>query len=479
MKVGEILSLNVKYNYEVTGISIDSRSIKKNDIFVCINGYNYNANDYIDEVLSKKVRTIITDNSDYYNKYKSLKINILLVEDVKKTLAYLCNKFYQEYINKISLIGITGTNGKTTVSTLLYKYFRYLGKNIALIGTNGIYINDEYTPSVNTTPDILTIYNVIKKAVEIGCSVLVMEVSSQGIKEGRVIGLDFDISLFTNITLDHMDYHNTFDDYYYTKLLFMSKAKIKIINKDMDRYNNTLRSLDGKIISFGKTSNNYKISNIEYDIENTIFDLLVDDNTFHIQTSLLGEYNVYNVVSFIAIVDVLDLFNQYTLSFLNKKITIDGRLEIINSNKGKFIIDFAHTPDGVDKILTFLNIIRSGRIITVIGMGGNRDKSKRSIVGEILSEKSDVIILTSDNPRNENPVDIINDIKSGIVNKQKNSVYVEADRRKAIKLAYDLSGTEDIIAILGKGNESYISINDEKIPYSDREEVMKLSNRRI
>jgi len=161
MKVGEILSLNVKYNYEVTGISIDSRSIKKNDIFVCINGYNYNANDYIDEVLSKKVRTIITDNSDYYNKYKSLKINILLVEDVKKTLAYLCNKFYQEYINKISLIGITGTNGKTTVSTLLYKYFRYLGKNIALIGTNGIYINDEYTPSVNTTPDILTIYNVI------------------------------------------------------------------------------------------------------------------------------------------------------------------------------------------------------------------------------------------------------------------------------------------------------------------------------
>ena len=256
----------------------------------------------------------------------------------------------------------------------------------------------------------------------------------------------------------------------------MSKAKVKIINNDMDNFSEAYRVLDGKVITFGKKSSNYKFLNMEYDIEQTIFDLLVDNNLFHITTSLLGEYNVYNIASFIAIIDYLDSFNQYTLSFLNKKIIIDGRLEIISSPKGKFIIDFAHTPDGVENVLKYLNIISSGRIITVMGMGGNRDKSKRPIVGEIISKMSDVVILTSDNPRFENPLDIIEDIKKGI--KTNIPVYTEPDRRKAIKLAYNLSSNVDVIALLGKGNESYLIIDDEKIPYSDREEVYKLINKR-
>lgn len=474
MKTEEILQLKLKYNYEVTGISIDSRTIRRNDIFICIKGYNYNGNDYIEDVLDKKVRTIITNDENIYNKYLNHKINMILVEDSVKELAQICKIFYRSYINKISLIGITGTNGKTTVSTLLYKYYRFLGKNIALIGTNGIYINDDYIETNNTTPNILTIYNVIKRAVEKECSILVMEVSSQGIKEGRIIGLDFDIGLFTNITLDHLDYHKTFDDYFYSKLMFLSKAKIKIVNKDCDRYNQIIRFLDGKVISFGKTSNNYKISNIEYDIENTIFDLLIDNKKFHIHTSMLGEHNVYNIASFIAIVDAIDNFNQYTLNFLYKKITIDGRFEIINTKKAKFIIDFAHTPDGVDKILSYLDIIRSGRIITVIGMGGNRDKSKRAIVGNIISNKSDIVILTQDNSRNEDTLDIINDILKGINKNIK--YYIEPDRRKAIKLAYDLSIEGDIVALLGKGNEKYIEINDRKEPMSDKEEVLKINN---
>ena len=476
MRVDEVLLEKVKYNYEVSGISIDSRSVKKNDIFVCIKGYNFDSNNYIEEVLSKKVKTIVTDNTEIYNKYKEYKLNLIYTFDTKKFLGEICKRFYSKYLDNITLIGITGTNGKTTVSTLIYKYYRYLGKNIALIGTNGIYINDEHITSVNTTPDILTIYNVIKKASEKNASVLVMEVSSQGIKEGRVIGLDFDVALFTNITLDHLDYHKTFDDYFYTKLLFMSKAKVKIINNDMDRFSEAFRMLDGKVITFGKTSTNYRFTNMEYDIEQTIFDLLVDNNMFHITTSLLGEYNIYNIASFIAIIDYLDAFNQYTLSFLSKKIVVDGRLEIISSPKGKFIIDFAHTPDGVENVLKYLNIISSGRIITVIGMGGNRDKSKRSIVGEIISKMSDVVILTSDNPRFENPLDIIEDIKKGI--KTNIPVHVEPDRRKAIKIAYDLSSNVDVIALLGKGNEPYIIKEDEKIPYSDREEVYKIINKR-
>ena len=214
MRVEDVLFQKVKYNYEVSGISTDSRSVKKNDIFICNKGYNYDSNDYIEEVLNKKVKTIITDNISVYNKYKEHKINLIYSIDTKKTLGEICKRFYAKYLDDITIIGITGTNGKTTVSTLVYKYYRYLGKNIALIGTNGIYINDEHIDSVNTTPDILTIYNVIKKASDIGCSIIVMEVSSQGIKEGRVIGLDFDVALFTNITLDHLDYHKTFDDYF-------------------------------------------------------------------------------------------------------------------------------------------------------------------------------------------------------------------------------------------------------------------------
>ncbi len=477
MKVEDVLGIKVRYNYEVSGISIDSRKVKKNDIFVCIQGEKYDANDFIGEVLNKKVRTIVTSDVDVYMKLVHEKINIILSYDVKKDLSTYACRFYEDISQKVCLVGVTGTNGKTTVTTLCYKYYRYLGRNVALIGTNGIYINDYFFESENTTPNIITTYEMIKKAVNMGVKLVIMEVSSQGIKEGRVNGLAFDIALFTNISLDHLDYHKTFDDYFYSKVMFLSRANKVIVNKDSNKFNDINRLIDKEIITFGKTNANYTINDIELDIEQTTFDLLIDKQNFHIQTSMLGEYNIYNIASFICIVDLLGSFNQYTLSFLLKKITIEGRFEVVNSNRGKFIIDFAHTPDGIESVLKLLSSLKTGKIITVIGMGGNRDKSKREIVGRILSEYSDIIILTEDNSRNEKVMDIINDIFKGIDSEKQADVFILPDRCEAIKKAYELSRSQDVIAILGKGNEKYIIKENEYIPYNDKEEVYKLTNR--
>ena len=473
VKVEDVLGLKVKYNYEVSGISIDSRKTKKNDIFVCIDGENVSGNDFIDELIKKKVRTFVTNNIDIYKKYVNEKLNIVLSHDVKKDLGFYCKKFYENISQKVHLVGVTGTNGKTTVTTLLYKYYRYLGKSCTLIGTNGIYINDLYFETANTTPDIITIYEIMKKSIDNGSYLIIMEVSSQGIKEGRVNGLSFDVGLLTNITLDHLDYHKTFDDYFYTKVLFLSRCNNVIVNRDSNKFLEVNRAIDKKITTFGKSEADYHINNIDYDIERTSFDLDIYGQNFHIQTSMLGEYNIYNVTSFIALVDYLGSFNQYTLSYLSKKITIPGRFEIIETNRGKFVIDFAHTPDGVENVLKLLNTLKAGKLITVIGMGGNRDKSKRKIVGKILSENSDIIILTEDNSRFEETMDIINEIQEGIT-ENKEKVLIVLNRIEAIKKAYSISSKKDIVAVLGKGNENYIIKGDIKLPYSDKEEVYKL-----
>lgn len=493
MKVAEVLKMNVKYNYEVSGIAIDSRSVKRNDIFVCIDGYNHSGNEFVSEVINKKVRTIVTSSAKTYTSLLYNKINIILVGDTTKTLAEICKRFYNDISKKICLVGITGTNGKTTVATLLYKYYRYLGKNVSYIGTNGIYINDDYYESANTTPNILLIYETFKKSLLKDINLVVMEVSSQGIKEGRILGLDFDIGLLTNLSLDHLDYHKTFDDYMYCKMMFLTQSKNVIVNRDSFKFYEINRLINKELITFGicrddksllnsNYSNfispdcDYEISNIECDIEKTVFDIRIKkDENYHIRTSLLGEYNVYNIASFIAILDLLDSFNQYTLSFLSKKITIDGRFELINTSRGKVVIDFAHTPEAVKSILTLLNGIKTRKIITVIGMGGDRDKSKRKIVGKIVSSLSDIVILTEDNSRGEKPIDIIEMIKKGI--DSDNNVYVEESRAAAIKKAYYLSQAGDIIAILGKGNEKYIIKGSEKILFSDKDEVYKLALR--
>ena len=484
MKVEDVVLKKVKYNYEVSGLSIDSRTINKGEIFFCIDGSKHNGNDYIDDVISKKIKTIVTsdklylDNDYVDNKYKGKKINFIYSDDVKRDLALYAKRFYNDISSKVCLVGVTGTNGKTTTTTLLYKYYRYLGKSVTLIGTNGVYINDEFYSTNNTTPDIITIYEYIKKSIERNINLVIMEVTSIGIKEARVLGLDFDIVLLTNVTHDHLDYHKTFDDYLYTKLFFLSKAKVIITNKDDKSYNILSRICDKKIITYGIDNADYNLVDMETSLDNSYFSFILGNQKYQLATSLLGEYNIYNALSFITIVDNLDSFNKYTINFLQKRITIDGRFEVVNTNRGTFVIDFAHTPDGVCKILDLLNNLKRGKLITVIGMGGNRDKGKRKIVGEILDKKSDVVILTSDNSRDENTVTIITEICKGIENKIKNeNLFIEVNREKAIELAFKISTVNDIVAVLGKGNEGYILINGRYIPFKDKEEVIKIANR--
>lgn len=472
MKVQEVLGLKVNYNYEVSGISINSKKTKRNDIFVAIKGKNYDGNHFINELIKRKVKTFITSDINIYKKYINEKINIILVDNEKKELALLCKRFYQDISKNVTLIGVTGTNGKTTVTTLVYKYMRYLGKNVTMIGSNGIYINDNYYKTINTTPDIITTYETIKKSVNENINFVIMEVSSQGIKEDRVSYLQFHIGLFTNLSLDHLDYHKTLDDYFYTKLLFLSKCEKIIVNRDSDRYLDINRFIDKKIITFGKSNSDIKIDAFKCTLEKTIFDLLINDNKIHINTSLLGEYNIYNIASFIAIIKELDLLNKYTLSFLNKNIIIDGRFEIIKTKKAFFVIDYAHTPDGIENILKLLNSLKKSKLIVVTGMGGNRDKSKRKITGKILQKFANLIILTEDNSRDEETKDIIDNIKEGIDDKSK--LLIIYNRYEAIKKAYELANSDDIIAVLGKGCEREIICKNKTIPFNDKEEVLKI-----
>lgn len=497
MKVEDVALKKVKYNYGVNGLSIDSRTIKKGDIFFCIDGSNHNGENFIDEVIDKKIKTIVTGNKQYFNnenqekelkkgtnfriyeeKFKNDKINFIYSDDVKRDLALYAKRFYNDISKKVCLVGVTGTNGKTTITTLLYKYYRYLGRNVTLIGTNGVYINDEFYSTNNTTPDIITIYEYIKKSIENNIHLVIMEVSSIGIKEARVLGLDFDIVLLTNVTLDHLDYHKTFDDYLYTKLFFLNNSKVIITNKDDPSYRILSRMCEKKIITYGKDNADYNLINMETSLDNSYFSFCVKDLKYQITTSLLGEYNIYNALGFISIIDNLDSFNKYTVNFLQKKITIDGRFEVVNTKRGTFVIDFAHTPDGVSKILDLLNNLKRGKLITVIGMGGNRDRSKRKIVGGILDDKSDVVILTSDNSRDENPNNIINEICKGIRCKDLNKdLFIEVNREKAIEKAFRISTVNDIVALLGKGNEGHIIINGRYIPFKDKEEVIKIANK--
>ena len=468
MKVKK-LYLNINNNHMINKLSIDSKKVALNDIFYALKGENINANDYIEEAIYNGAKTIVYQGN-INEKHKM--INYINVINVRKQLARDAKVFYSDISKKIKLIGVTGTNGKTTTTTLLYKYLRYKNIGAALIGTNGIYINDKHYLSNNTTPSIIEIYEVIKKSIKEKINIVIMEVSSHAIKLNKINGLKFHTVLLTNVTQDHLDFHKTFDDYLYTKGMFLIKDNTNvIINNDIPDFDFLNNISTGNVSTFGKNSNEYKISDVNETVNDTSFMLTINNNIYFINTKMLAEFNVYNIVGMISILDKLKLFDKKVIGFLNNDISIPGRLDTLIDRERKIIIDFAHTPDGVEKILTFLNKVKKMNIITVIGCGGDRDKEKRPIIGEIVTRLSDFVIFTSDNPRTENPNTIINDITEGCETK---NYSVVLERKEAIKVALDIARSGDIVAILGKGNEDYIKINNKIIHFNDLEEVKKI-----
>jgi len=441
-------------------IKIDSRKVVRGDTFIAIREINGDGHKYVEDAIKNGAITVIVEEGEY-------SVNTIIVNDTKKYLEeYLENNYYDK-IKKLKLIGMTGTNGKTTTCYLIYQALNKLGIKCAYIGTLGFYTDEEKQLS-NTTPNLYEIYNMLLECATKDYEYVVMEVSSQGLSMGRVNTLLFDYVIFSNLTQDHLDYHKTMDNYAIEKqkLFNMTRDAIAIINND-DKYKDYFL-LDNKNITYGKTNSDYNINNIDTTLDGTNFKLN-DDEYF---TNLIGEYNIYNLSIVIILLKCLNIKGIYNI--IKELTPPKGRMDIVKYNGNNIIIDYAHTPDAVEKIIKEVSKIKHNRVITIVGCGGNRDKTKRPVMGLIATQTSDYVIFTSDNPRYEKPKKILKDITCKLDNK---NYKIIINRKKAIKRGIQILKKNDILLLLGKGHEEYQIIGSKKYPFSDKNIVLKYIRR--
>lgn len=445
-------------------VKIDSRKITKGDIFVCIKGSNVDGHDYIEDAIKNGASKIISE--------KDLNIDIPfeVVNDTQKWLnQYMINN-YSEKINKLNIIGITGTNGKTTTCFLTYQMLNKLKAKTAYIGTIGFYIPEEKEITLpNTTPNILDLYELLLTAFDKGCKNVVMEVSSHALHQKRVAGIKFKIGAFTNFSEDHLDYHQTMEEYLNSKLLLLKQLDgVMIVNSD-DKASQKFIKTYPKTISYGK-SGNLKINSYKDMYTKTVINFTYNNKDYEVKTNLKSDFNVYNYLLALLIINNLGSSIEEIISITKDIYPPKGRCEQIKVKNALAVVDYAHTPDAVEKIIRAFNKHKEGKIMTIIGCGGDRDPYKRPIMGKIATDESDYVIFTSDNPRTENPNLILEDILKGVI---KDNYEVLVDRRIAIKRGLDLLNDNDILLILGKGHEDYQIIGREKKHFSDKEEVEK------
>ena len=436
-------------------IQTNSKKIKKGDTFIALG----NGHKYIEDAISSGATKVVVEKGRF-------DVETIIVPDTREYLInHLKNNYYKQ-IKDINIIGITGTNGKTTTAYLIYQALNIAGLKCAYIGTIGFYIEEKIRDLDNTTPDILEIYEMILEAKEKGCTHIVMEVSSHSLDIGRVDALKFDYVIFTNLTSEHLDYHKTMDNYFNAKKKIFKLLKdtgISIINND-DNYVNTI-NIENKI-TVGFSESDYKIGNFIFD-SNTIFEL----NDKEYVMKLLGKYNIYNMSFTIALLKEMKISDISSIvSRLDPPV---GRMQIITYGTNKIIVDYAHTKDAVLNIINGVKEFNKRNIITIVGCGGNRDKTKRPEIAKTATTLSDYVIITSDNPRFEDPMDIINDMTKGLTN---TNYQVIVNRKEAIEKGIQLLNDNDILLILGKGHEKYQIINDEKIYFDDVETVITYMN---
>jgi UDP-N-acetylmuramoyl-L-alanyl-D-glutamate--2,6-diaminopimelate ligase len=469
-----VLEIYGKNDREVSALVFDSRKVTEDSLYVAVKGAVADGHSFIASSIEKGAKTIVCEDLP-----ENLDENItyIKVKDSSKTLGQLASNFYGNPSEKLKLIGVTGTNGKTSVSTLLFDVFKNLGYNSALLSTVEIRVGDEIIPATHTTPDVITINQILAKAVESGCEFAFMEVSSHGISQNRTEGLHFKIAGFTNLTHDHLDYHKTFDEYLKTKKRFFDELNddaIAITNVDDKNGNVMLQNTKAKKKSYAlKTMADYHGRTLEVDFNG----MLLNFNGKEFWTTLTGKFNVYNLLLVFGIASELGFQQDEILQAISILKRVSGRFETFRSDGGIFfIVDYAHTPDALENVLDSVNDIRTKneRLITVFGCGGDRDHSKRPEMGNIATKKSTLAIITSDNPRTEDPAVIIKEIEAG-VEPQNFSKYTSIpDRREAIKMAIKFAEPKDIILVAGKGHENYQEINGVKHHFDDKEVINEL-----
>ncbi|QWT84924.1 UDP-N-acetylmuramoyl-L-alanyl-D-glutamate--2,6-diaminopimelate ligase [Chryseobacterium sp. PCH239] len=469
-----VLEIHGDNNREVTELVIDSRKVTENSLYIAMRGTVVDGHSFIASAIEKGAATIVCEE---FPETLVEHVTYVQVKDSSKALGHLASNFYGNPSQKLKLIGVTGTNGKTSVSTLLFDVFKNLGYPAALLSTVEIRIGEEVIPATHTTPDVITINRILAEAVEKGCEFAFMEVSSHGIAQNRIEGLHFKIAGFTNLTHDHLDYHKTFEEYLKTKKRFFDQLEdtaIAITNVDDKNGNVMLQNTKAKKKSYAlKTMADYHGKLLEVDFNG----MLLNFNGKEFWTTLTGKFNVYNLLLVFGIAAELGFEQDEILQAISKLKRVSGRFETFKSDGGIFfIVDYAHTPDALENILDSINDIRTKneRLITVFGCGGDRDHSKRPEMGNIATKKSTLAIITSDNPRTEDPAQIIKEIEAG-VEPQNFSKYTSIpDRKEAIKMAIKFAEPKDIVLVAGKGHENYQEINGVKHHFDDKEVINEL-----
>ncbi len=463
-------------NVAISSVTFDSRKVKKDSLFIATRGTASDGHHYIELAIESGAVAIVCEDLP-----ETLKENVTYVKvlDSSASLGYIACNFYDNPSEKLKLVGITGTNGKTTTVTLLFNLFRGLGYNVGLLSTVENKINTTVIPSTHTTPDALALNELLSKMVEAGCQYAFMEVSSHAIVQHRITGLKFTGAAFSNITHDHLDYHKTFEEYIRAKKLFFDNLQddaFALTNKDDRNGMVMLQNTKAKKYSYGlKSIADFKCRVVE----NHLNGLLLSIDNQEVWVKLIGSFNAYNVLVVYAISQLLKQDRVQVLTTLSNLNSVEGRFQYIKSKNGIVaIVDYAHTPDALKNVLETIKDIRTGneQVITLAGCGGDRDAAKRPIMAQIACEYSNKVILTSDNPRSENPEDILNQMQAGINPVDAKKTLRISDRKEAIRTAVAFAKEGDIILIAGKGHEKYQEINGVKHPFDDFEIVKEIFN---
>lgn len=460
---------------EIKGLHFDSRKIGEGDLFVAQVGTAVDGHTFIDGCVAKGAAAVVLSDQKYIVD-NGQKTTYILVDNTDKALGLLASKWFGEPSKQLTLVGVTGTNGKTTIATLLYKLVRALGHKAGLLSTVVNYIEDEAVPATHTTPDAIELNGLLRRMVEAGCEYAFMEVSSHAIAQERIAGLDFDGALFTNLTRDHIDYHKTFDNYRDTKKrLFdgLKKSAFAVTNKDDKNGLVMTQNCKAAVHTYSTRSlADYKAQILEEGFDG----MMLNVNGKEVFVPLVGRFNVSNLLCIYGAALNLGFDELEVLRVLSTLTPVNGRFETIHSDKGwTAIVDYAHTPDAVDNVIQTIREIKceGTKLITVVGCGGNRDKGKRPMMAQIAKKGSEQLILTSDNPRDEEPADILKDMTDGLTEEELRSTLVIEDRAAAIQTACTLAQRGDVILVAGKGHEDYQIIKGVKYHFDDHEQVRK------
>ena len=476
LKNVEVLNILGSDEIEITGVNIDSRRIEPGHLFIAIPGTQTDGHKFIPKAIELGATAVLCE---YFPNKREPGVTYIAVESTEDEVGKVATAFYGDPSRKLKLVGVTGTNGKTTIATLLYNMFRKFGHKCGLLSTVCNYIEEEVIPADHTTPDPIELNHLLAKMVDAGCEYAFMECSSHAIAQKRIGGLRFTGGIFTNLTRDHLDYHGTFENYRNAKKAFfdgLDKEAFAIVNSDDKNGAVMVQNCKAQIKTYSTRSMADFMAKI---IECHFEGMYLDINGKEVGVQFIGKFNVSNLLAVYGAAVMLGKAPEDILVILSTLKSVNGRLEPLRSPNGyTAIVDYAHTPDALENVLNAIREVLDGKgkVITVCGAGGNRDKGKRPLMAQEAVKQSERVIITSDNPRFEEPQDIINDMLAGLDSKQMKKVISIVDRREAIRTACMMAEKGDVILIAGKGHEDYQEIQGVKHHFDDKEVVREIFN---